>query len=212
MDTSSRASIRCVWSGRRDLNSRPPAPKAGALPGCATSRCRVRPGADAAAHNSTRRGGTSTLPEVDPAAARQVVLPQEDRPTERNPPAAPIDRKDPDEPIERIDPLDPIDSREPADPTDRMLAALRALPTEATEAVDHADSTEAMLWCDHRERGRSDAFAGHSPRRAAGAASGGPLGGRQPLRRCHVRSVGGSWCTPGAAGGWRRPAPKLYPL
>src|SRR5438874_7868819 len=27
-----------IWSGRRDLNSRPPAPKAGALPGCATSR------------------------------------------------------------------------------------------------------------------------------------------------------------------------------
>ena len=27
------------WSGRRDLNPRPPAPKAGALPSCATSRC-----------------------------------------------------------------------------------------------------------------------------------------------------------------------------
>jgi hypothetical protein len=26
------------WSGRRDSNSRPPAPKAGALPGCATPR------------------------------------------------------------------------------------------------------------------------------------------------------------------------------
>src|SRR5438132_1874126 len=34
------------WSGREDLNLRPPAPKAGALPGCATPRrpaaCRVR--------------------------------------------------------------------------------------------------------------------------------------------------------------------------
>ena len=29
-----------VWSGRGDLNSRPPAPKAGALPGCATPRHR----------------------------------------------------------------------------------------------------------------------------------------------------------------------------
>ena len=29
---------RAVRSGRRDLNPRPPAPKAGALPGCATSR------------------------------------------------------------------------------------------------------------------------------------------------------------------------------
>ena len=27
-----------VWSGRPDLNRRPPAPKAGALPGCATPR------------------------------------------------------------------------------------------------------------------------------------------------------------------------------
>ena len=27
-----------IWSGRRDSNSRPPAPKAGALPGCATPR------------------------------------------------------------------------------------------------------------------------------------------------------------------------------
>ena len=27
-----------VWSGRADLNGRPPAPKAGALPGCATPR------------------------------------------------------------------------------------------------------------------------------------------------------------------------------
>ena len=27
-----------VWSGRLDLNQRPPAPKAGALPGCATPR------------------------------------------------------------------------------------------------------------------------------------------------------------------------------
>jgi hypothetical protein len=27
-----------VWSGRADLNRGPPAPKAGALPGCATPR------------------------------------------------------------------------------------------------------------------------------------------------------------------------------
>ena len=27
-----------IWSGREDLNLRPPAPKAGALPGCATPR------------------------------------------------------------------------------------------------------------------------------------------------------------------------------
>jgi hypothetical protein len=27
------------WSGREDSNFRPPAPHAGALPGCATPRC-----------------------------------------------------------------------------------------------------------------------------------------------------------------------------
>src|SRR4051812_26552582 len=31
------------WSGREDLNFRPPAPKAGALPGCATPRQRPEP-------------------------------------------------------------------------------------------------------------------------------------------------------------------------
>ena len=31
-------STSCMWSGRGDLNPRPPAPKAGALPGCATPR------------------------------------------------------------------------------------------------------------------------------------------------------------------------------
>ena len=30
-----------IWSGREDLNLRPPAPKAGALPGCATPRLGV---------------------------------------------------------------------------------------------------------------------------------------------------------------------------
>ena len=30
--------MRGKWSGRADLNGRPPAPKAGALPGCATPR------------------------------------------------------------------------------------------------------------------------------------------------------------------------------
>src|SRR5580700_10929326 len=30
------------WSGRPDLNRRPPAPKAGALPGCATPRHELR--------------------------------------------------------------------------------------------------------------------------------------------------------------------------
>ena len=37
------ASRRNDWSGRPDLNRRPPAPKAGALPGCATPRHEVHP-------------------------------------------------------------------------------------------------------------------------------------------------------------------------
>ena len=35
------SSERCRWSGREDLNLRPPAPKAGALPDCATPRLGV---------------------------------------------------------------------------------------------------------------------------------------------------------------------------
>src|SRR5687767_1814769 len=34
----SRTRATGIWSGREDLNLRPPAPKAGALPGCATPR------------------------------------------------------------------------------------------------------------------------------------------------------------------------------
>ena len=34
---------RKLWSGRADLNRGPPAPKAGALPGCATPRLRGDP-------------------------------------------------------------------------------------------------------------------------------------------------------------------------
>ena len=40
------SSERCIWSGREDLNLRPPAPKAGALPGCATPRHQVAVRAD----------------------------------------------------------------------------------------------------------------------------------------------------------------------
>src|SRR5207247_650072 len=31
-----------LWSGRQDLNLRPPDPQSGALPGCATPRCQQR--------------------------------------------------------------------------------------------------------------------------------------------------------------------------
>ena len=35
--------LNCIfWSGRQDLNLRPPDPKSGALPNCATSRCPVQ--------------------------------------------------------------------------------------------------------------------------------------------------------------------------
>lgn len=40
-ECSGQAELRPdIWSGRRDLNPRPPAPQAGALPSCATSRWR----------------------------------------------------------------------------------------------------------------------------------------------------------------------------
>src|SRR5206468_9625181 len=40
----SRRQAGSEWSGRADLNGRPPAPKAGALPGCATPRLSRRYG------------------------------------------------------------------------------------------------------------------------------------------------------------------------
>src|SRR6266852_8592854 len=42
-DDSPGGATRKKWSGRRDLNSRPHAPQACALPGCATSRPVRRP-------------------------------------------------------------------------------------------------------------------------------------------------------------------------
>ena len=38
IDFGSPQATEFLWSGRGDLNARPPAPKAGALPGCATPR------------------------------------------------------------------------------------------------------------------------------------------------------------------------------
>jgi hypothetical protein len=40
---SSPSELLARWSGRLDSNQRPPAPKAGALPGCATPRLRNVP-------------------------------------------------------------------------------------------------------------------------------------------------------------------------
>ena len=37
-ESRQRSRSLAMWSGRRDLNPRPPAPKAGALPDCATPR------------------------------------------------------------------------------------------------------------------------------------------------------------------------------
>src|SRR6185436_3121682 len=53
-----------MWSGRQDLNLRPPAPQAGALPGCATPRetsrrmyLPPRGGSSRSVGAGTRRGG-----------------------------------------------------------------------------------------------------------------------------------------------------------
>ena len=43
---------RKIWSGRQDLNLRHPAPKAGALPNCATARC-VGSGRHRSRHNES---------------------------------------------------------------------------------------------------------------------------------------------------------------
>ncbi len=50
-----------IWSGREDLNLRPPAPHAGALPGCATPRT-------AAHHTAMKKAGTD-LKSVPAACA-----------------------------------------------------------------------------------------------------------------------------------------------
>src|ERR1700738_15632 len=70
------------WSGRQDSNLRPPAPKAGALPGCATprkarvqyQRCRER-----ARRSGWRRGrapgGSGQVPRTqEPLEERREVL------------------------------------------------------------------------------------------------------------------------------------------
>ena len=62
-----------VWSGRRDLNPRPPAPKAGALPSCATSRGAGpdrRPTRYRAQRRPRRRPGCSAIPPL-PVASRR---------------------------------------------------------------------------------------------------------------------------------------------
>ena len=49
-----------IWSGSRDLNPGPPAPEAGALPGCATPR-----------HENDPKGPYNLIIEV-PSASRQM--------------------------------------------------------------------------------------------------------------------------------------------
>ena len=92
------------------MNSRPPAPKAGALPGCATSR------------------GVEVRPPQP-----MFRNPPED-PIERIDPDEPMERMEPDEPIESSDPAEPI---EPALPT---LKALPAEATEATDQMHRIEA------------------------------------------------------------------------
>ena len=47
------------WSGRGDLNARPPAPKAGALPGCATPRLN-------SFYTTSEAGRSARTPSFDP--------------------------------------------------------------------------------------------------------------------------------------------------
>src|SRR5262245_2458337 len=59
------------WSGREDLNLRPPGPEPGALPGCATPRPQVKPGED----SSGPLGRPSELAEQGDESAWAVLLP-----------------------------------------------------------------------------------------------------------------------------------------
>src|SRR5258706_7741681 len=66
-----------AWSGREDLNLRHPAPKAGALPDCATPRWFV-PCADSGAPCQSRLGACNTLepdpPASSPAPPREPIM------------------------------------------------------------------------------------------------------------------------------------------
>src|SRR3989304_9585525 len=53
-----------VWSGRRDSNSRPPAPHAGTLPGCATPRAWDYNRRECA-HRHKQKPAKSTLQNID---------------------------------------------------------------------------------------------------------------------------------------------------
>src|SRR6185503_7175575 len=66
-----RARTREKWSGRLDLNQRPPAPHAGALPGCATPR---------PVQQGKTFGGQSSVPTLGVARRAAGVLPVEELP------------------------------------------------------------------------------------------------------------------------------------
>ena len=74
--TLTRISDRKNWSGREDLNLRPPAPKAGALPGCATPRpaCRTSQ-ASRWAHGCQAMELAPVSPRTGPAAALAGLAP-----------------------------------------------------------------------------------------------------------------------------------------
>src|SRR4051812_25742987 len=73
-----------IWSGRLDSNQRPPAPKAGALPGCATPRpdretaLSHRASAETVSADRTCgphvRPGLSSGPSIDLLRARSMLL------------------------------------------------------------------------------------------------------------------------------------------
>ena len=60
--TCQQSAARLVWSGRADLNRGPPAPKAGALPGCATPRLHLIVAAPVvlSLYSSSGRGARAT--------------------------------------------------------------------------------------------------------------------------------------------------------
>src|SRR5436190_13165299 len=84
-----------IWSGRGDLNARPPAPKAGALPGCATPRLPrfYRAPAPAAPLLSAASPIIARFLPPSPAADPHIDTRARSPPADGTPPIAPAPEK-----------------------------------------------------------------------------------------------------------------------
>ena len=65
--------VREIWSGREDLNLRPPVPQTGALPDCATPRQTTESSSRPAGTRAARRSEVSSLQGLSPALAPVIL-------------------------------------------------------------------------------------------------------------------------------------------